>query len=699
MDSAQATLIQQLAAPLQEIRDQARSALVAQGAAAVPALLEALDHPERDARAGAALALGELKTVEALEPLIRTARQDPDPGIRPLALRALLGLAHPGANPALGQALRRHLGDEDQFCRAMACEGLGRLQDKQSRDALSTALQDPEQWVRDVARAALASTPARGEMVKHDPAKAMAQPVRDLQSLDTPVQQRAQQALISQGAAAVQQVASTLISGPDSAKRAAAEVIGAVGDPAGVPLLEQMLDSDDLSSTLQATAMHCLTNIFKRSSPPDNYSCRRILDLVDSDDMYVRGAALAALISARGESLATALERLMEEDEVWVRQLATKTLAEVLEPADGVVTSRVVDLLGTMTAPAEQVSLLSALGRLLQSPDSESQQVVGAVSFFLEQEHPEEVRREAALLLCRIAETVERPVLWQMMEPLQHEAADRAVMTAALGRLCPGGDPRAESFLGRVMHEDDLEAAQEAAENLAAMGSKGAVDSLVELANSRQGPIVAVAAQALARVDPRGAVQGARGPDGRWETRLFFWCKCGDQLRWARRDRYEELRCPRCDLEYVLSPADRLMAAAETPFGLCLCGGCERKQPLVRQGESDVLVCPASQKVHIRPFDSPRQVRLLDDLPLGACGCCAEPQPLIRLDDDVVCYRSRQKYRAAARGFERVDQPRAPQDPAEDVAAINQALLLGSLGIAESGMARPPAGDTEGEDD
>ena len=110
-----------------------------------------------------------------------------------------------------------------------------------------------------------------------------------------------------------------------------------------------------------------------------------------------------------------------------------------------------------------------------------------------------------------------------------------------------------------------------------------------------------------------------------------------------------------------------------------------------------MLTCPVSKQVHVRPFDHPRQLRRLDQLQFGACTCCAEPQPLIRVNEQVLCYRSRRPYRAARRGFVLADAPQrtAGQGQAQDVAAINRALLMGTLSLSESGV---PA-DTEDGDD
>jgi HEAT repeat protein len=700
MDPRFAALIEKLAAPVSVIRDQARAALVAAGAEAAEALTAALSHPERDVRAGAALALGEIKHAGAAGALARVSREDPDPGVRPLALRALAALAGPGCTEAVRAGLLGSLASDDAFARALACRGLARIGDEASRRAVEGALQDPEQWVRDAAREALGGprtpSPAPGAAPQQLPAQvAPQQALAGLASLDTGVQQRTQRALIARGPAAIDELEPLLLSGPQNARRAAAEVLGAIGDPAGLPPLHKLLVQADLADSLRAVALHCMAAILARAGTPQAaFPADLAWQHLRQEDPFVRAAAAAALVAGgRGEVWLRVLEALEQEEEPWVVSQALAGLARRAGPGDRAAIPALVRLLGAVTEVQDQKRLLQALDRILEGPGDPARQVVGAVSFFLDSQRPE-VRLQAGRLLARVAPSLDPVQLGALAALVEgQQGAGDPTMIRGLARLAPAGEPLVVPPLRRVLGGGDAAAAREAARALARVGGKQALEALVQVANSRAGAAVAAAAQALTGLAPRSRWTAVRGGDGRWQLESRLWCDCGGQLRWVDRDRRRELRCPECDAEYVLSQKERLFAVDATAFGVCLCPGCERKQPLVRQGDSDVLVCPESGQVHVRPFDHPLQLRLLESLPLGACACCSEPQPLIRVDDQVLCYRSRRAYRAADRGFELADRP---PEQVDEVAAINRALLMGSLDIAQSGMAR--AGDPDEEE-
>jgi hypothetical protein len=88
----------------------------------------------------------------------------------------------------------------------------------------------------------------------------------------------------------------------------------------------------------------------------------------------------------------------------------------------------------------------------------------------------------------------------------------------------------------------------------------------------------------------------------------------------------------------------------------------------------------------VRPYDRPREVLRVDQLPLGACRCCPEAQPLEREassggGEQVVCHRTR-------RAHVLVDGAWLPAGggASADVAAINRALIAGSMALTTSGL-------------
>jgi HEAT repeat protein len=713
-------LIDQLAAPLQELRDRARAQLLAAGAAAVPALTRALSHPERDIRAGAALCLGSLGAEAeqaAAGKLAELAAADPDRSLRPLALRSLADLAHPRVAPVIRTALLAQVTAEDLFARALACTGLGRIGDQAANEALKKALGDREAWVREAAARAIAGggSPSAPSAPASVASTALARPseiagaaVAGLASLDLETQRRAQAKLVEIGAAAVPRVALLLHDGEATTRRAAAETLGRIGSAEALPHLEALLAKPETSDELRAVALHAIASLIRRAgSEPLAPSLSDLLRAqLGLRDRFVRAAAAVALLSAQEPDRVDLIERLLDDDDEWVRSSASRALALVATPLDRPILPGLLDALARTTEEEGQLQLVLALGQVLATPHPEDgAAVIGPVSFFLKSAG-REIRSEAASLIARLvasgepseasgvsAPPIEAAMLQDLLAVLEESPTVALVRAVALlsrrGQSALPVPTLRKLLLGR-----DPSLAREAAEALGRIGGRAAIDLLVEIANGRVGPATALCAQTLAVLDPRSEVVATRRPDGRWERTVQLLCACGGGLRFVEREAREELRCPACDAEYVLTAAGKLYLADRVPFGLCLCPGCRRKQPLVRRADSETLVCPISGEVHVRPFDHPRQLRRLADLPLGACACCAEPQPLVRVNEELRCYRSRRLYQATPRGFEPAE-PAAPA--ADDLAAINRALLLGGLGIAQSGLAtgRPSDDDDE----
>ena len=115
---------------------------------AVPALLRALDDPERDVRAAAARSLGRLGAAEAVEPLVYglAARRVP----RAVAAHALLSIG-PAALPALRELEAR----AESEVRAVAVELVGLLGDASDAPLLVERLHDASAEVRAKAARAL----------------------------------------------------------------------------------------------------------------------------------------------------------------------------------------------------------------------------------------------------------------------------------------------------------------------------------------------------------------------------------------------------------------------------------------------------------------------------------------------------------------------------------------------------------------
>jgi HEAT repeat protein len=149
------------------IRWKAAEALAKIGTPAVPALMEALDHPDEDIRWKAAVTLGEIGDPRAIPSLVELLG-DRDRFVRSRAEYAL-GLMGAPAVGALQDAVSR--GDSDS--RRGAVAALAKIQDPAATESLVLALGDPSNEVRQDAIAALAAR-GRGAVAAlstrlHDP--------------------------------------------------------------------------------------------------------------------------------------------------------------------------------------------------------------------------------------------------------------------------------------------------------------------------------------------------------------------------------------------------------------------------------------------------------------------------------------------------------------------------------------------------
>jgi hypothetical protein len=255
--------------------------------------------------------------------------------------------------------------------------------------------------------------------------------------------------------------------------------------------------------------------------------------------------------------------------------------------------------------------------------------------------------------------------------------------------------------LGPVLAQVDRqapEATRLVALALGRIGDEAAVDALLELTNDADHFTAQSARQALSRLPREAPVQVSQDEEGEYHKVLAYRCRCGGLLEFvATPEGREELRCPSCGTPYLVSPAGQPMPVSEAPLGTCLCQSCRRPQLLV-QGSGDAagfLVCSRTAIRHVRPYDRPQEIRRLDQLPLGACRCCQEAQALEReatvepgaagavggTTERVVCHRTRRLHLM-------VDGAWLPAGSAAttDVAAINRALIAGSMAITTSGL-------------
>jgi HEAT repeat protein len=205
---------------------QVREVVVGLGAPAVPALIQALEDSDIAVRCAAAEALGAIGDPQAVPPLIKALRGWIE-NVRRAAAWALVKIGTPAVPPLI-----RALGDSDSAVRRAAAEALGKLGDPQAvpplsvwahagEDAARNALQTLGHPMLDLPQA-VAQVAAQG---------AWGVLIRAL----TCTQVR--EVVVGLGAPAVPALIQALGDYRDDVRRAAAEALGAIGDPQAIPAL------------------------------------------------------------------------------------------------------------------------------------------------------------------------------------------------------------------------------------------------------------------------------------------------------------------------------------------------------------------------------------------------------------------------------------------------------------------------------
>lgn len=137
----------------------------------------------------------------------------------------------------------------------------------------------------------------------------------------------------------------------------------------------------------------------------------------------------------------------------------------------------------------------------------------------------------------------------------------------------------------------------------------------------------------------------------------------------------------RCGASWLEESAGRLLDLAALPFGICGC--CRQPQALVR-GERGA-VCPRSGEEYLLLAGGPTP--RVEAAPYGLCLCCQPAMPLIQQDEGLVCQAKPYHH------YQRRDRqpiliaPSAPTpSQAEMLAAIDDALRRNSARLTINGL-------------
>jgi len=257
-------------------REQARTALIAEGSIVVPPLTEMLDHGNPLIRHAVADVLGEIGDPRALTPLIR-AMSDPDDDVREAvaqalghmksenAARALIAnLASPDDKLALATALAlvdqgagavqpliEFLGSNRRELRTSAVEILSKIRDRRATRPLTDCLSATDSWMRSAAARAL------GRLGDPDATEAVVSRLEDSVPL---VRAAAAEAL---GELRVVRAAEPLIAALEDEELivqiAAARALGKIGDEQAAEPLFRLLSRPEVS--LKLAVIEALTDL------------------------------------------------------------------------------------------------------------------------------------------------------------------------------------------------------------------------------------------------------------------------------------------------------------------------------------------------------------------------------------------------------------------------------------------------------
>jgi HEAT repeat protein len=248
------------------------------------------------ARSAIASALGRIGTPRAVPPLLELVR-DLDDTVR-MAAAAALGET---ASPDAVNALLDEMVDENPQMRMAVAEALGRINDSKSVEVLSrVATTDPDLEVRTVALRAL----------RRISSWAVNPLIRALSSNDLPERIRAVSGLVDQGRAAILPLSDLMAHEDPSVRATAAEILGTLGDSAGLDVLARALADQDARVRFAAA---CALGRIKHAR-----SAQALARALEDQDGKVAGAAAASL-EGLGETAVEPVFQLLEHESADIR--------------------------------------------------------------------------------------------------------------------------------------------------------------------------------------------------------------------------------------------------------------------------------------------------------------------------------------------------------------------------------------------
>jgi len=456
-----------------------------------------LGHKDATIRRDAAVALGQLRDEQALEPL-KAALRDRNEGVRHRAISAL------GRIWGLSQLVR--LGDDWATERKEAAAALGQLGDARAVEPLIAALRDGDAAVR------LAATEALGQLEDEQAVQPL---IAALGDDDRQVQRGASEALKRLAPWAIPGLISALRgSNYWFRRRKAAETLAQIGD---LDSLIEALRHDD--RFVRRSAADALVQL------ESTQSVRPLIAALEDEDHYVRRRAAEALGEIEDPRAVKPLSHILQRDRDWlVRQAAAEAIGDIgtQSAVDALITALGDDewpvrwmaakALGKIRHPSAVMPLIDALkgdwpalwtvaealGQL------EDPRAVGSLVEALHHREGDKYVQQAAVeALGKIGEPIQNPLIDVLREG---DEAARQKATMALGQMRDARD--LDPLIGALKDTESYQVHQ------------GAMEALVQLGEAAVEPLIAVlqerdsrfefrrrAAQALGQIEDARVVQ------------------------------------------------------------------------------------------------------------------------------------------------------------------------------------------------
>ena len=501
-------LLKALEHPDTDVRRSAANALGQIGSTdSIPGLLKALEHPDTDVRRSAVNALSQIGSIDSIPGLLDVL-EDPDADVRRKTVDALGQLSSAEAIPGLLTALE-HL---DTDVRRSAANALGQIGSTDSIPGLLKALADPDAEVCRSAAEALG---------KIGSAAAIPGLLKLLEYPDAYVRRKTVDALGQLGSAEAIPGLLTALEDPDAdVRRVVAKVLGKLGSVEAIPALLKVLQDPVPSVCWKALealgelgSVEVIPKLLNAIEYPDSYGFGKVSALEEFEESQIflmelfespYGYGYGYGVCSRSEAIVETFVKLSRSNAE-----ALVGLLKALETSDVDMRWRAAAKLGELGHTEAIPTLLKAL----QDPDSwvrreairaliklGNTEALPALFNALEDSDPG-VRREAIRALIKLGNTEALPALFNALE--DSDSGVRHVAAAALGEL---GNTEALPALFNALEDSDSGVRQAAAAALGKLGNTNVLPALLSALEDPNDEVFAVAVGALGELGSAEAI-------------------------------------------------------------------------------------------------------------------------------------------------------------------------------------------------